>query len=111
MINWIRYTCIFCYALICKVNLSFCIQCNVLKKSVAFDCIVDIWFGFFIQVNNFCVASTFKVEYAVVIPAMFVITNKELSAAQSSIQSLLDAQERREQLERQLRSLETESGR
>ena len=34
-----------------------------------------------------------------------------LSAAQSSIQSLLDAQERREQLERQLRSLETESGR
>ena len=34
-----------------------------------------------------------------------------LNAAQSSIQSLLDAQERREQLERQLRSLETESGR
>ena len=34
-----------------------------------------------------------------------------LSAAQSSIQSLLDAQERREQLERQLRSLETASGR
>ena len=36
---------------------------------------------------------------------------EKLSAAQSSIQSLLDAQERREQLERQLRSLETESGR
>lgn len=34
-----------------------------------------------------------------------------LNAAQSSIQSLLDAQERREQLEWQLRSLETESGR
>ena len=34
-----------------------------------------------------------------------------LSAAQSSIESLLDAQERREQLERQLRSLETASGR
>ena len=34
-----------------------------------------------------------------------------LNAAQSSIQSLLDAQERREQLERQLRSLETASGR
>lgn len=34
-----------------------------------------------------------------------------LSAAQSSIQSLLDAQEQREQLERQLRSLETASGR
>lgn len=34
-----------------------------------------------------------------------------LSAAQSSIQSLLDAQERREQLEEQLRSLETASGR
>lgn len=36
---------------------------------------------------------------------------EKLSAAQSSIQSLLDAQERREQLERQLRSLETASGR
>ena len=35
----------------------------------------------------------------------------KLSAAQSSIQSLLDAQEQREQLERQLRSLETASGR
>lgn len=34
-----------------------------------------------------------------------------LNAAQSSIQSLLDAQEQREQLERQLRSLETASGR
>lgn len=34
-----------------------------------------------------------------------------LSAAQSSIQSLLVAQEQREQLERQLRSLETASGR
>ena len=34
-----------------------------------------------------------------------------LGAAQSSIQSLLDAQEQREQLERQLRSLETASGR
>lgn len=34
-----------------------------------------------------------------------------LESAQSSIQSLLDAQERREQLEEQLRSLETESGR
>ena len=36
---------------------------------------------------------------------------EKLSAAQSSIQSLLDAQERREQLEEQLRSLETASGR
>ena len=36
---------------------------------------------------------------------------EKLSAAQSSIQSLLDAQERCEQLEEQLRSLETESGR
>ena len=33
-----------------------------------------------------------------------------LSAAQSSIQSLLDAQERREQLEEQLKNLETASG-
>ena len=38
-------------------------------------------------------------------------TRDALRSAESSMKSLLDAQEQREQLERQLRSLETASGR
>ena len=77
MINRIGNTGIFCYALIVKINLSVFIQCNIFQKCVTFDCIIDIRFGFFIQVNNLCIASAFKVKYTVIIPAVFVITNKE----------------------------------
>ena len=77
MVNRIRNTSIFCYALICKVDFSFCIKSNVFKKSVTFDCVVNVWFRLFIQVNNFCVATAFKVEDTVVVPAVFVITNQK----------------------------------
>ena len=62
---------------IVEVNLSVCINCYVLKKSVTFDCIVDVRLRFFVKVDNFSVASAFEVEYAVVIPAMLVITDQE----------------------------------
>ena len=77
MVDRIRYTSILCYALICEINLAFSIKCYVLKKSVAFDRIVDVRLRFFVKVDNFSVASTFEVEYAVVIPAMLVITDQE----------------------------------
>ena len=77
VVNRIRYTCIFCYTLISEINFSFCIKSYVLKKSVTSDCVVDIWFRFFVKVDNLSVASTFKVEYSVVIPAVFVITDEE----------------------------------
>ena len=57
--------------------MPFFVQSNVLKQSVTFDCIVDIRFGFFVQVDNFCIASAFEVEYAVVIPAVLVITDQK----------------------------------
>ena len=77
MIDWVRYTCILCYTLICKINLSILIKCYVLKKSVTFDCVVDIWLRFFVKVDNLSVASTFKVEYSVVIPSVLIITDQE----------------------------------
>ena len=77
VIDRIRYTSILCYALICEINLAFSIKCYVLKKSVTFDRIVDVRLRFFVKVDNFSVASTFEVEYAVVIPAMLVITDQE----------------------------------
>ena len=77
MVDRIRYTSILCYALICEINLAFSIKCYVLKKSVTFNRIVDVRLRFFVKVDNFSVASAFEVEYAVVIPAMLVITDQE----------------------------------
>ena len=77
MVDRVRYTSIFCYALVSEVDLAVFVQSNVLKQSVTFDCIVDIRFGFFVQVDNFCIASAFEVEYAVVIPAVLVITDQQ----------------------------------
>ena len=53
------------------------VECYVLKKSVTFDRIVDIRFRILVQVDNLCVASTFEVEYSVVIPAVLVITDQK----------------------------------
>ena len=77
MIDRVRYTGVLCYALISEVDFSVLIQSNVLKQCVTFDCVVDVRFRFIIQVDNFCVASTFEVEYAVVIPAVLVITDQQ----------------------------------
>ena len=77
MVDRVRYTSILCYALVSEINLSVLIQCNVLKKSVTNDCIVDVWLRLFVKVDNLSVASTLEVEYSVVIPAMLVITDEE----------------------------------
>ena len=77
VIDWIRYTSILCYALICKINLSVFVKCYVLKESVSADRIVDVRLRLFVQVDNFCVAAAFEVEYTIVIPAVLVITDKE----------------------------------
>ena len=77
MVDRIRYTGVFGYALICEIDLSVCVECYVLKKSVTFDRIVDIRFRILVQVDNLCVASTFEVEYSVVIPAVLVITDQK----------------------------------
>ena len=77
MVDRVRYTCIFCYALIRKIDLSVCIQSYVLKKSVSLDCIVDIRLRFFIQINDLRIASTFEVEDTIVIPSVLIITDQK----------------------------------
>ena len=76
VVNRIRNTSVFSYALISEVNLTVSVYCYVFQQSVTFDCVVDIWFRFFIQVDNLSVATTFVVEYTFVIPSVFVITNQ-----------------------------------
>ena len=77
MINRIRYTCILSYALVIKINLAVSIKCNILQKSIASDCIVDVRLRILIQVDDLCIASALEVKYAVVIPAVLVITDKK----------------------------------
>ena len=77
MIDRIRNTSVLCYALIIEINLTIFVKCNILKKSISLDSIVDVRLRFFVKVDNFSVASAFEVEYAVVIPAMLVITDQE----------------------------------
>ena len=77
VIDRVRNTCVFCYALISEVDCTVSCNCNVFKKSVTFDSVVDIRFAFFIQVDNLSVATTFIVEYTFVIPSVFVITDQQ----------------------------------
>ncbi len=77
MVDRIRYTSVLCYALVSEVDLAFSIKCNVLKKSVSLDCIVDIRLRIFVKVDNLSVASALEVEYSVVIPAVLVITDQK----------------------------------
>ena len=67
MVDWVRYTCILCYTLVLEINLSIISNCNVLKKSISSDCVVDIRLRLFVKTDNLSVASTLEVEYAVVI--------------------------------------------
>ena len=57
--------------------MSLCIKCNVLKKSVSLDRIVDIRLRIFVKVDNLSVASALEVEDTVVIPAMLVIADQK----------------------------------
>ena len=60
-----------------EVNMSLCVQRNVLKKRVSLDCIVDVRLRLFVKVDNLRVASTLKVEYSVVILAVLVVSDEK----------------------------------
>ena len=48
-----------------------------MKQDSKFDLLRLLACPFFVKVDNFSVASAFEVEYAVVIPAMLVITDQK----------------------------------
>ena len=77
MIDRIRNTSVLCYALIIEINLTIFVKCNILKKSISLDSIVDVRLWLFVKVDNLSVTSTFKVEYTLVIPAVLIITDKK----------------------------------
>ena len=77
MVDRIRYTSILGNGLIVEINLAVSINGYVLKQRISLDCVVDVGLGILVQVDNLSVASTFEVEYAIVIPTMLIITDKE----------------------------------
>ena len=77
VLDRIRNTSVFCYALVCEVDFAVSVNSNVFKESVTTDCTVDIRFAFFVKVDNFCVATTFEVEDAIIVPTVFVVTDEE----------------------------------
>ena len=77
MVDWVRYTSILCNTLVCEVDLTVCIYSYVLKKSISSDCVVDIRLRILVKIDNLSVASTLEVEYAVVIPAVLIITDEK----------------------------------
>ena len=62
VVDRIRNTSVFSYALVSEVNLTVSSYCNILQQSVTLDGSVDIGFAFFIQVDNLSIATTFVVN-------------------------------------------------
>ncbi|CUP79381.1 Uncharacterised protein [Segatella copri] len=76
MEDWVRNTSVLCYALISEVNLTISSYSYVLQESVALDSVVDIWLRLLVKVDNLSIATTFEVEYTIVIPSVLIVTDQ-----------------------------------
>ncbi len=77
MVDRIAYAGVLGNALVGEVDFAVFVNSNVLKKSVAADSVEDIGFAVLVKVDNLRVAAALVVEHTVVVPAVFVITDKE----------------------------------
>ena len=73
----VRNASILCYALVCEVYLAVFCNCNVLKQCVTLDGVVDVRFALFVEVDNLCIATTFEVEHALIVPSVLIVTDKK----------------------------------
>ncbi len=76
-VDGVGNTCILGNALVGEVDCAFFVNGNIFQKRVATDCVVDVGFAIFVEVDNLGIAATFEVEHAVVIPTVFVVTDEE----------------------------------
>ncbi len=76
-VDGIAYAGVLCNALVGEIDFAFCVNGNIFQKGVAADSIVDIGFAFFVEVDNLGIAATLEVEHAVIVPAVFVITDEQ----------------------------------
>ena len=76
VVDRIRNTSVLGDALITEVYLAILVNGYVLKKSVAGDSTIDIGLRLLVKVDYFRIATALIVEYSLVIPAVFVVTNE-----------------------------------
>ena len=77
MVNRIGNTCVLCNLLVSEVDLAVVCNCNVLKKSISLDCVVDVRLVLLGEVDNLSIAAALEIEDAVVIPTVLVVTDEE----------------------------------
>ena len=77
VVDGVGNTSVLCYALISEIDLAFGVEGDVLQQSVALDGVVDVRLRIFVQVDDFGVAATLKVEDAVVVPAVLVVADQQ----------------------------------
>ena len=64
-------------ALVIEVDLAGLVHGDVLQEGVATDGVVDIGLGFLVQFDDLGIAAAFKVEDALVVPAVLVVADQE----------------------------------
>ena len=77
VVNRIAYAGIFGYALVGKIDLAVFVNGDVFQKCVAVNCVINIRLRFFVEVDDFCIATAFKVKYAGIVPAVLVVADKQ----------------------------------
>ena len=77
MVDGVGHTGVLGNALISEIDLAFGVEGDVLQQSVALDGVVDVRLRIFVQVDDFGVAATLKVEDAVVVPAVLVVADQQ----------------------------------
>ena len=77
MIYGVTYTSIFGNALVAEVYFAVGRDRYVFQKGVAAYGVVDIGFGFFAKVYYLGITSSLEVEYSLVVPAVFVVADKQ----------------------------------
>ena len=77
VVDGIAYAGVLGHALVGEVDFAFCVDGHVLEEGVAADGVVDVGLTVLVEVDDLGVATAFEVEDAVVVPAVFVVTDEE----------------------------------
>ena len=76
MVNRVRHAGVFCQRNITEINYAIVIENDIFKQSIAADGLIDIRFFFRVEINRLGVTTAFKIKHALIIPAMFIITDQ-----------------------------------
>ena len=76
MVYWITHTSVLGDTLVGKIDFTFGIHSHILQQCVSTYGIIDVRFALFVKIDDLGITSTFKIEYAFVIPAVFIVANK-----------------------------------